>query len=425
MEREPLTVDLSQNPKGMKRKTMRHRAWRTPFIVLVCGTLILLVSFGLRQHLGLYMGPISSELGWGRETFALAIAIQSLVWGISTPFCGVIADRYGPARVVAVGGVLYVAGLYLLSQTTTPLDATIGVGFFTGLALSMTGFPIVLSVVGRIAPPHKRSLYLGIASAGGSSGQVLLVPLGQWFVNDFGWAGAVLITVFIAALIVPLSSALAGGNKRADDNTVDQKFGQAMHQAGTHFGFKLLCAGYFVCGFQTMFFGAHFPAYLSDLGQPAWLGATALALIGGFNIIGCIIWGELGQRYPLKYLLAWLYFLRSIVMTVFILTPISPTSVILFASIMGLMWLGTVPLTAALVVRIFGTQYMATLVGITFFTHQIGSFLGIWLGGVFYDAFGNYDLIFWGGIILGFIATALHYPINDRPLNTQPSLATS
>ena len=401
---------------------MQSSTWRTPFTVLVCGTLILLVSFGLRQNLGLYMGPISTGLGWGRETFALAIALQSLIWGISTPVFGMLADRYGPAKIIALGGVCYVAGLYVLSQTTTPLDATIGVGFLTGLALSMTGFPIVLSVIGRITGPQKRTLFLGIASAGGSSGQVLLVPLGQWFVNDYGWVGAVIITAFMASVIVPLAAALAGGNKRASDDTSNQNFGEAMREAGAHRGFKLLCAGYFVCGFQTMFFGAHFPAYLTDLGQPSWLGATALALIGAFNIMGCILWGELGRRYPIKFLLAWLYFLRSVVMLVFILSPITPTSVILFACIMGTMWLGTVPLTAGLVVQIFGTQYMATLVGITFLSHQIGSFLGIWLGGVGYDAFGNYDLIFWGGIVLGFIATVLHYPINDTPLHETKAL---
>ena len=398
---------------------MHSGTWRTPMIVLICGTAILLVSFGLRQNLGLYMEPISRELSWGRETFAFAIALQSLVWGVTTPIFGVFADRYGPAKILALGGVCYVAGMYILANTTTPMEANIGVGFFTGLALSMTGFPIVLSVVGRMVGPEKRSLYLGIASAGGSSGQVLLVPLGQWFVNDYGWVGAVLILAAISAVIVPLSAALAGGNARAPDETANQNFGDAMREAGGHLGFKLLTAGYFVCGFQTMFFGAHFPAYLIDLGQPAWLGATSLALIGGFNVLGCIAWGHLGQRYPIKYLLAWLYFWRSVVMMVFILSPITTTSVILFSSIMGTMWLGTVPLTAGLVVRIFGTQYMATLVGIAFLSHQIGSFLGIWLGGVVYDLMGNYDAIFWGGIIMGFIATALHYPINDTPLKRE------
>jgi predicted MFS family arabinose efflux permease len=385
-------------------------------IVLICGTAILFVSFGMRQNLGLYMEPISRELNWGRETFAFAIALQSLVWGVSTPILGAFADRHGPAKVLTFGGVCYVAGMYILAQTTTPMDANIGVGLFTGLALSATGFPVVLSVVGRMVGPKKRSLYLGIASAGGSSGQVILVPLGQWFVNDYGWVGAVLILSVMAAIIVPLSAALAGGNAQAPDETANQKFGDAMREAGGHLGFHLLTAGYFVCGFQTMFFGAHFPAYLTDLGQPSWLGATSLALIGGFNIIGCIAWGHLGQRYPIKYLLAWLYFWRSVVMMVFIMSPITTTSVILFSSIMGTMWLGTVPLTAGLVVRIFGTQYMATLVGIAFLSHQLGSFLGIWLGGVVYDAMGNYDAIFWGGIIMGFIATALHYPINDTPL---------
>jgi MFS family permease len=401
---------------------MQPNTWRKPVVVLICGTTILFLSFGLRQNLGLYMGPISSDLGWGRETFAFALALQSLTWGISTPIFGMLSDRYGPAKLLAVGGILYAAGLFVLSQATTPVDTTIGIGFLTGFALSMTGFPIVLSVIGRTVGPEKRSLYLGIASAGGSSGQLLLVPLGQWFINDFGWVGAVMILAAIAAIIVPLSAALAGGNARAVDDTSNQPFGDAMREARSHVGFKLLTAGYFVCGFQTMFIGAHLPAYLADLGQPPWLGATALALIGGFNIIGCIMWGHLAQHYPIKYLLAVLYILRSIVMAVFIMSPITVPSVVLFTSIMGMLWLGTVPLTTSLVVQIFGSRFMGTLVGITFLGHQLGSFLGIWLGGVVYDLMGNYDPIFWGGIILGVIAALLHFPINDAPL-ARPSTA--
>ena len=416
-----IILKVLSNAAKKALKIMRSSTWRTPLIVMLCGTTILFLSFGLRQNFGLYMGPISSDMGWGREIFAFAIALQSLTWGVSTPIFGMLADRYGPAKILALGGALYTAGLLVLAQTTSPMDANVGVGILTGFALSMTGFPIVLSVIGRMVGPDKRTLYLGIASAGGSSGQLVLVPLGQWFVNDYGWVGAVIILAAVSAVIVPLSAALAGGNARASDDHSNQRFGDAMREARTHLGFKLLIAGYFVCGFQTMFFGAHFPAYLTDLGHPAWLGATALALIGGFNIIGCIMWGKLGQRYPIKYLLAWLYFLRSVVMMVFILSPITPTSVILFTSIMGLMWLGTVPLTAGLVVQIFGTKYMATLVGVAFLSHQMGSFLGIWLGGVVYDSMGTYDPIFWGGIVLGFIATALHFPINDTPLEREMS----
>lgn len=362
------------------------------------------------------MGPISTDMGWPRETFAFAVAMQSLIWGVSTPLFGMLADRYGPAKVLAGGGAIYTVGLYVLSQATAPIDATFGIGILTGLALSMTGFPVVLSVVGRMVTHEKRILYLGIASAGGSSGQLVLVPLGQWLITDNGWSMANIYLAVLAAVIVPLAAGLAGGNKRASDDVSTQNFGDALREARQHMGFKLLIAGYFVCGFQTMFIGAHLPAYLVDLGQPAWLGAAALSIIGGANIIGCLLWGRLGGRYPMKNLLAILYFMRSIVMTVFILSPITPTSVILFTGIMGLMWLGTVPLTSGLVAQIFGTQFMGTLVGIAFMSHQFGSFLGIWLGGVIYDATGNYDPIFWGGIILGVVAAGLHYPIDDRPM---------
>ena len=395
---------------------MNLGSWRTPMVVLTCGTAILCLSFGLRQNFGLYMAPISTDLGWGRETFAFAVALQSLVWGISTPIFGFLADRHGPAKVAATGGTLYAAGLYVMSRATVPLDAMIGIGVLTGFAMSMTGFPIILSVIGRIVAPEKRSIYLGIAAAGGSSGQLVLVPGGQWLITDYGWVTAIIVLAAVAAVIVPLSSALAGGNKRAPDDRATQRLGEALGEAGAHSGFRLLVAGYFVCGFQTMFIGAHLPAYLTDLGQPQWLGATAIAMIGGFNIVGCLIWGQLGQRFPEKYLLSILYFARAVVMAIFMLVPLTPITVMAFSATMGLLWLGTVPLTTGVVIRIFGTQFMATLVGITFVGHQLGSFLGIWLGGVIYDRIGNYDPIFWGGVVLGLAAAFIHYPIDDRPM---------
>ncbi len=303
-----------------------------------------------------------------------------------------------------------------MSRATEPLDAMIGIGVLTGFAMSMTGFPIILSVIGRIVAPEKRSIYLGIGAAGGSSGQLVLVPGGQWLITDYGWVTAIIVLAVIAAFIVPLSSALAGGNKRAPDDRATQRIGEALGEAGAHSGFRLLVAGYFVCGFQTMFIGAHLPAYLTDLGQPQWLGATAIAMIGGFNIVGCLVWGQLGQRFPEKYLLSILYFARAVVMAIFMLVPLTPITVMAFSATMGLLWLGTVPLTTGVVIRIFGTQFMATLVGITFVGHQLGSFLGIWLGGVIYDRIGNYDPIFWGGVVLGLAAAFIHTPIDDRPM---------
>jgi len=395
---------------------VRHASWRTPIVILSCGTAIVLLGFGLRQNYGLLMGPVSLDLGWGREVFAFAVALQTLVWGLTTPIAGFVADRYGPARVLAAGGAVFAAGLYLMSQASTPLDATISIGVLTGFAGSMVGFPIVLSVVGRIAKPERRSLWLGIASAGGSSGQLVLVPMGQVIIDDFGWANALVVFSLMAAIIVPLSVALVGGNRAAHGPALAQRPAEAFREASRHSGFILLSIGYFVCGFQTMFISAHLPAYLVDLGHGTWLGALALSLIGGFNIIGCLIWGHLGGRYPKKYLLCILYGLRGLAMAIFISLPISETSVIVFTSFMGLLWLGTVPLTSGLVAQIFGTQFMATLVGFTFISHQIGAFLGIYMGGLIYDATGSYAPIFWGGVIVGVLASLIHFPINDRPM---------
>jgi len=396
---------------------MHKTSWRTPLVVLICGSSILMITFGVRQNYGLLMGPISTSLHWGREIFALAIAVQSLVWGITTPIAGFIADRYGPARVAAAGSAFYALGLFLMSQASTPTDATISIGVLTGFGASMAGFPVILSVIGRSVGPERRSLWLGIASAAGSSGQVVLVPLGQAFINEYGWVVALMGLATLAALTVPLAASLIGGNKPAHDHGwVLQSPAEAFREARGHSGFRLLSIGYFVCGFQTMFIGAHLPAYLTDLGFSPSLGATALACIGGANIIGCVLWGKLGGHWPKKNLLCVLYFLRAVDMAIFISTPITPTSVVLFASTMGLMWLGTVPLTTGLVAQIFGTQFMATLVGFTFVSHQIGSFLGIWLGGVLYDMYGNYDAIFWGGVVVGVLASFIHYPIDDKPL---------
>ena len=395
---------------------MANRMISKPLLVLILGTVILCVSFGVRSSLGVYMKPISIDLGWAREVFAFAIALQSLIWGLSTPMMGYLADRFGPAKIVAIGAILYTIGLYVMSRATAPVDATIGIGMLTGFALSMTGFPIILSVIARRFPPEKRTLVMGIGSAGGSSGQLILVPFGQWLINEQGWVMSLVLLAAMAAVIVPLAASLAGGNERAADDHSQQNFGEAMKEAISHGGYRLLIFGYFVCGFQTMFIGAHLPAFLSDLGQSDWIGATALSLIGGFNIVGCILWGMAGDRHSKKLLLAALYSLRALVMLGFIMLPMTTFTVVVLSAAMGLLWLGTVPLTTGVVVQIFGTQYMATLVGFTFLGHQIGSFLGIWMGGYIFDATGSYDPIFWGGIILGLLATLAHFPLNDRPV---------
>jgi MFS family permease len=346
------------------------------------------------------------------------MALQTLIWGFSQPFWGNIADRYGAGRVVSAGLLLYGGGLYLMSVSTTPLEMTVTTGLLTGLGMSATSFPILLAVVGRSVSAERRSLFLGIASAGGSSGQVLVVPFSQYYISTEGFAAALVILAVTMALIVPLCALIAGRPQRPGDATgPDQNTREAINEAIRHRGYVLLVTGFFVCGFQTMFIGAHLPNYLKGLGIGAGVAATALALIGLFNIIGCFLWGAAGGRYSKKYMLGLLYMARSAGIAAFILLPASETSATLFAAFMGLLWLGTVPLTSGLVAQIFGTQYMAMLYGFAFFSHQIGSFLGIWLGGVMYDLTGGYDAVWWSAIALGFVAAIIHWPIDERPVD--------
>ena len=395
---------------------MTRANWRTPIVVLICGVMILLIAMGVRNIYGLLLSPISADMGWRREVFSFAIALQTLVWGLTTPVAGVIADRFGSGRVVATGGITFALGLYVMSNATSPFEAMIGVGFLTGIGMSAAGMAIVLSVIARMAPEGKRSLYLGIASAGGSSGQFIVVPMGHLAIDAYGWATALVLLAILVGLTVPLAAALAGGKDAPNPRQMRQSAGGAILEASGHSGFLLLTAGYFVCGFQTMFIGTHLPAFLDDLGYRASMAATAIALIGFFNVIGCFLWGAAGGRHSMKYLLSSIYVLRSVVMTVFFLLPITEYSVYIFAGVMGLLWLGTIPLVTGLIAHIFGLNYIATLSGLVFFSHQIGSFLGIWLGGLLYDASGTYDVIWWSAVILGVVAALIHFPIDDRPL---------
>ncbi len=393
---------------------MKFDSWRTPLVVMICATVILFTAFGVRQTYGLMMNPIGSAQGWGREVFAFAVALQSLFWGLSQPVWGAIADRYGAGRVVAISAAIYAAGLYLMATATTPVAINYSTGFLTGIGLSGTSFPILLAVVARNVSAQRRSLFLGITSAGGSSGQLLVVPVSQYFISADGYAATLVILAVMTAMIVPLAVGVSGRMAPADQAGEDQTIPEAVREAGRHNGFLLLIAGFFVCGFQTMFIGAHLPVYLTDAGASPMLGATALATIGLFNVFGCFIWGALGGRFSKKYMLAMLYMARSVGMLVFILVPISEVSVIVFSAVMGLLWLGTVPLTSGLVAQIFGTRYMAMLYGFVFLNHQLGSFLGIWLGGRLFDQTGSYDVIWWMAIALGLVAALLHWPIDER-----------
>lgn len=396
-----------------RNEAMKPSVW----IAVACGAFIITVSMGVRQTFGLFLAPISIDLGIGREVFGLAVALQQIFWGLFQPACGMVADRYGTGRVLLLGTVAYMVGLAIMATAQGAVQLNIGLGVFTGFAMAATSFSVVLGALGRIVPPERRSAAFGIASAGGSLGQFVMAPIGQGFIAAFDWSGALLAMVAIAALMAPLALALRG---KAGDAVEGSLHGQsikgAVAEAMGHGGYRYLTAGFFVCGFHVAFIGFHLPAYVGDLGLAPGVGATALALIGFFNIIGTYVFGVLGGRHSKKMLLAGLYGLRAVVIAVFLVAPKNEISVLALAAAMGLLWLGTVPLTSGLVAQIFGVKYMATLFGIVFFSHQAGSFLGAWMGGWLYDLTGSYDMMWWISIALGVVAALLHLPIAEQPL---------
>mgnify|MGYP005640333353 CR=1 FL=1 len=378
--------------------------------------MILLLTFGVRQTYGLLLAPISEVNGWPLGVFSLSMALQVLIWGFSTPILGGIADRYGAGRVASMGLLLYAGGLWMMAEATTVAEIHFSTGFLTGIGMSACGFPIILAVVGRSVGAERRSLFLGIASAGGSSGQVIVVPIAQYFITGGSYAAALIAMAIALALVVPLVAAVSGKPQRPDGAGIDQSVFEAVGEALRHRGFVLLVAGFFVCGYQTMFIGAHLPNFLKEADIGPGVAATCVALIGFFNIVGCWIWGALGGRYSKKLLLAILYLARSAGIALFITLPITDVSAILFASYTGLLWLGTIPLTSGLVAQIFGGQYMGMLYGFAFLSHQVGSFLGIWMGGAVRDFSGSYDAVWWCAVGLGFVAAAIHWPIDERPV---------
>ncbi len=396
---------------------MTQRSWQTPFLILLCATGVVVISMGVRMTYGLWMPAASRDLGWGLAELSFAMGFQALMWGIAAPYAGSIADRYGAGRVIVFAGVTYTAGLILMAYASTEAEAVFSIGVLTGLAMGASTFPIVLAIVSRaVEDPRKRALYLGIASSGGSSGQLVVLPVAHYVMVDYGWVTTLFVLAGMTALIVPMAAGLFGRGASAPAAASDQKVGEAIREAFGHSGYLLLTAGYFVCGFQTMFIAQHFPKLLEGHDVRPDMAAWALSLIGLFNIAGCFFWGTMGGRRRKKHLLAWLYALRSVIMTGFILLPVTDFSVLAFAVLMGFLWLGTVPLTGAVVGDIFGLKFMATLFGFSFLSHQLGSFIGIWAGGWLFDIYGNYDIVWWVSIGLGLAAAMLNYPIDDRPV---------
>ena len=402
--------------------------WRAPAFVVGCGCLIALITYGLRTSFGLFAAPITAGRDWSPEVFALAIAIQNLVWGIGQPFAGAVADRYGSARILAMGGAVYAAGVALMAVSPTPLAFNLTAGVLVGLGLSGGSFTIVIAALGRLVPEERSSSAMGLATAAGSFGQFVFAPLGQVFLADYGWQAALLLLASFMVVVPALAAALRGRGETADRASDGPALParDALRRAFGHGSYLLLIAGFFVCGFHVAFITTHLPAHIADVAGHSHGGhagantagpavaAWALALIGLFNVVGSYASGVLGGRYSRRRLLAGIYLARAGVIALFIALPPTPTVVLGFAAAMGVLWLSTVPLTSGLVAVFFGTRYLGTLFGIVFFSHQVGAFLGVWLGGVAYEQTGSFAPIWWAGIALAVIAAAVHLPIAER-----------
>jgi MFS family permease len=389
-------------------------AWRASKWVLVGAALILALSMGIRHGFGLFLPPMSAAFGWGRETFAFAIALQNLLWGLSQPFAGALADRYGAARVMVVGGILYALGLVLMASADSLGSLSFSAGLLIGLGLSGTTFSVVLGVVGRAVPAEKRSMAMGIAAAAGSFGQFAMLPGTLGLIGWLGWSVALMALGGLAALIVPLVAMLK--DKPLPVLGHEQSLGEALREAAVHKGFWLLSLGFFVCGFQVVFIGVHLPAYLVDQHLPAAVGTTVLALVGLFNIFGTYMAGWLGGRMSKPRLLVALYLARAVVLVWFISVPVTLFTAYAFGVLMGVFWLSTVPLTNGTVATLFGVRNLSMLAGIVFLFHQLGAFLGGWMGGYLYDRTGSYDLVWQISIALSLIAAALNWPVREQPV---------
>ena len=386
--------------------------------VLVCGAAIVTLSMGIRHGFGLWLQPITQAQGWTRETFAFAIAIQNLSWGVCGIFAGMLADRLGAFKVLLGGTVLYSLGLAGMALSPTGFMFTLTAGVLIGAAQAGTTYAVIYGIIGRNISANKRSWAMGVAAAAGSFGQFLMVPIESFLINNIGWQQALLILAGAVLLIMPLALGLREGGFAGGQATKrDQTIVQALREAFKYPSFQLLMAGYFVCGFQVVFIGVHMPSYLKDKGLSPQVAGYALALIGLFNVFGTYAAGALGERLAKKNILAFIYFARAVVISVFIAAPLSPMSVYIFASVMGLLWLSTVPATNAAVAQIFGVAHLSMLSGFVFFSHQIGSFLGVWLGGVLYDKTGSYDVVWYITIALGVFAGLINLPVRETPIH--------
>ncbi|MDT7835232.1 MFS transporter [Aquabacterium sp. OR-4] len=391
--------------------------------VLICGAAIVTLSMGIRHGFGLWLQPITMDRGWTRETFSFAMAVQNIAWGVAGPVAGLLADRFGAYRVLLAAAAMYAAGLVLMALATSGLAFTGAAGLLVGTAQAGCTYAIVYGVIGRNVPADQRSWAMGITAAAGSFGQFLMVPVESGLIRGVGWQQALFVLGALALLMLPLARGLKEPPRQAVAQ--QQSVGAALREAFAYPSFRWLMAGYFVCGFQVVFIGVHMPSYLKDHGLDPSVATTALMLIGLFNVFGTYTAGTLGQTLAKRHILAAIYALRSVVIVLFLWAPLSPWSVYLFASAIGFLWLSTVPPTNAVIAQIFGVQYLSMLGGFVFFSHQVGSFLGVWLGGKLYDATGSYDIVWWIAVVLGVLAALANLPVRETAIARTPQPAAA
>jgi MFS family permease len=391
--------------------------WRTPAVIIVCGCLMAILTFGPRATAGFFLQPMTQELGVGRDVFALAIAIQNLLWGAALPFVGAIADRYGTALPLAVGSIVYAAGLALMAYSASPAMLYFSTGVLVGFGLAGASFTLVLAAFGKLLPESWRAFAFGVGTAAGSFGQFLFSPLAVGLLREIGWHQTLLVFAMLVLLVLPLAFVVATPPMDMSAGAVrKQSFREALGEAFGHGSYVLLVLGFFTCGFHVAFITVHLPPYMVDRGLDVSWGGWVLAFIGLFNIFGAITAGLLAGKFPKRYLLSIIYALRAVAIAAFVLAPMSPASALIFGAVMGVLWLSTVPLTSALVGLMFGTRFMATLFGFVFFSHQVGAFIGVWLGGYLYERTGSYDVVWWLAVALGIFAALVNLPIREQPV---------
>lgn len=393
-----------------------ERSWRSPLVVIAAGCVIAMIGFGVRSVFGLFQEPVTLHHGWNREVFAMALAVQNLLWGLGVPVAGMIADRLGPSRVIIGGAITYAFGIWAMSVVESGTMFILAAGVLVGLGVAFTAFSLVLASMARVVVAERRSFVLGLGTAAGSFGQFVFSPNAQFAISLFEWQGALMVLAAASLVMIPLAVILPAPSPAVDEVAHEQVMRDAIVEAGRHSGYVLLTLGFFVCGFQIAFITVHFPAFVTGSGFSPTVAAWSLALVGVFNIVGCLLAGVVGQRWSKRYSLSAIYFLRAVLIVALMLAPKTHATIYLFAGSMGLIWLATVPLTSGIVAQVFGTRYMATLFGIVFFSHQAGSFIGVWLGGRLFDATGSYDVIWWISAVLGLLACLVHLPIDERPL---------